>query len=41
LLAVTGVEEVVIIPHEKTAYLKVDNRCLDKEQLQEVAAAAL
>lgn len=40
LLAVNGVEEVVIIPQEKTAYLKVDKRCLDKEQLQEVAATA-
>lgn len=41
LLAVNGVEEVVIIPNQNTAYLKVDNRRLDKEQLQEVAAAAL
>lgn len=41
LLAVSGVEEVVIIADENTAYLKVDNRRLDKEQLQEVAAAAL
>ena len=40
LLAVNGVEEVVIIPQENTAYLKVDNHRLDKEQLREVAAAA-
>ena len=40
LLAVSGVEEVVIIPQENTAYLKVDNRRLDKEQLHEAAAAA-
>ncbi len=41
LLGVNGVEEVVVIPQEKAAYLKVDNRCLDKEQLREAAAAAL
>ena len=40
LLAVNGVEEVVIIAQENTAYLKVDNHRLDKEQLREVAAAA-
>lgn len=41
LLGVNGVEDVVVIPQEKAAYLKVDNRCLDKEQLREAAAAAL
>ena len=40
LLGVSGVEDAVVIPHEKAAYLKVDNQCLDKEQLREVAAAA-
>ncbi|HVL00329.1 MAG TPA: MFS transporter [Dongiaceae bacterium] len=40
LLRVSGVEDVVVIPHEKAAYLKVDNQCLDKEQLRAVAAAA-
>lgn len=39
LLAVNGVEEVLIVPQENAAYLKVDNRLLDKAQLQEVAAA--
>lgn len=40
LLAVKGVEEVVIIPQENTAYLKVDNHRLDKEQLRAVATTA-
>lgn len=40
LLAVNGVEEVVIIPQENTAYLKVDNHRLDKEQLRAVATTA-
>lgn len=40
LLGVSGVEDAVVIPHERAAYLKVDNQCLDKEQLREVAAAA-
>lgn len=41
LLGVNGVEDVVVIPQEKAAYLKVDNRHLDKEQLRQVAATAL
>ncbi|MFZ5604907.1 MAG: MFS transporter [Pseudomonadota bacterium] len=40
LLGVSGVEDAVVIPHERAAYLKVDNQCLDKEQLREVASAA-
>jgi MFS family permease len=40
LLKVSGVEEAVVIPQENAAYLKVDNRYLDKEQLRQVAAAA-
>ena len=40
LLAVAGVEEAVVIPQDGAAYLKVDNRHLDKEQLQALASAS-
>ena len=37
LLGVTGVEEVVVVAEECTAYLKVDNNRLDKEQLMQLS----
>jgi len=36
LEAIEGVEEVIIIEHESTAYLKVDKELLDKEALDNV-----
>lgn len=41
LLGVTGVEEAVVVAEEYTAYLKVDNNKLDKEQLMQFSRAAL
>ena len=39
LMCVAGVEEAVVVAEDKTAYLKVDNKRLDKEQLMQLADA--
>lgn len=41
LMGVAGVEEAVVVAEDKTAYLKVDNQRLDKEQLMQLAEAAV
>lgn len=41
LLCVAGVEEAVVVAEDRTAYLKVDNNRLDKEQLMQLAEAAI
>jgi MFS family permease len=41
LLGVAGVEEAVVIPEDRAAYLKVDNARLDREQLMRLSQPSL